>query len=450
MTMPEPGRSAISRLITVGLSGLLGAAMLLATAVPALAAVPSLQGESFFQAFPSVRTVSCNPLGISTISMSASGTATGPYPGTFTETITVTIDSAAQPGMNVAAPLLTAEASFTIDSPVGQVSGTKSLRGGYAEGLCQQGTLVVGNNGNINYTGQVYYFFAELSYEATITAATGAFVDRGRANASFSYSNTAVLDEQGRCCISTTGSNFNEQFLTSTGVTPVGPGDPASVVLTPPAATNTVGTAHTVTATVSDAAGQANPGVTVRFTVSGSSNTSGSCTTDAAGRCSFTYTGPSLAGADLIVACADTDNDGVRDATEPCGEATKAWLLPSSTPGQVTGGGHVLNPADGEEVAFGFNGKSEASGIKGNCTVVDKAPVRNVKIKCLTVDTLVQTGNSATLFGQAEINGVATTYRNDVTDNGEPGAGRDTFAIQTASGYSAGGVLDNGNVQVHQ
>lgn len=34
-------------------------------------------------------------------------------------------------------------------------------------------------------------------------------------------------------------------------------------------------------------------------------------------------------------------------------------------------------------------------------------------------------------------------------DNGEPGAGRDTFKIQTSSGYIAGGTLDNGNVQIH-
>jgi hypothetical protein len=55
---------------------------------------------------------------------------------------------------------------------------------------------------------------------------------------------------------------------------------------------------------------------------------------------------------------------------------------------------------------------------------------------------------SAALFGNATINGVATTYRIDVDDVGEPGAGNDIFAIQTASGYAAGGTLLRGNVQV--
>lgn len=76
--------------------------------------------------------------------------------------------------------------------------------------------------------------------------------------------------------------------------------------------------------------------------------------------------------------------------------------------------------------------------------------MRNVKIKCLTVTTLVQTATHTTLFGQAKVNGVATDYRIDVDDNAEPGKGLDTFKIVTASGYSAAGILDGGNIQVHR
>ncbi len=47
------------------------------------------------------------------------------------------------------------------------------------------------------------------------------------------------------------------------------------------------------------------------------------------------------------------------------------------------------------------------------------------------------------------MNGVAT-YRIDVDDLAEPGAGRDTFKIQTANGYTVGGVLLRGNIQVHK
>jgi hypothetical protein len=47
------------------------------------------------------------------------------------------------------------------------------------------------------------------------------------------------------------------------------------------------------------------------------------------------------------------------------------------------------------------------------------------------------------------VNGVATTYRISVDDNGEPGAGVDTFSLSTDLGYAASGVLSEGNIQVH-
>jgi len=74
-----------------------------------------------------------------------------------------------------------------------------------------------------------------------------------------------------------------------------------------------------------------------------------------------------------------------------------------------------------------------------------------VKVKCTDVTDVVRSGTHATVFGDATVNGTATTYRIDVDDNGEPGAGVDTFKIHTASGYTAGGAAPilKGNVQVH-
>src|SRR5712691_4731645 len=134
---------------------------------------------------------------------------------------------------------------------------------------------------------------------------------------------------------------YSTTSTTSTTTTTPAP-VPTTLVLSPAAATNTVGTSHTVTATVNDQFGDPFQGVVVRFTVTGSVTTSGNCTTDAAGQCTFTYTGPSLPGADLITAFADTNGDGTLDAGEPTGTATKAWILPTSTPGQVTGGGQIV------------------------------------------------------------------------------------------------------------
>ena len=63
------------------------------------------------------------------------------------------------------------------------------------------------------------------------------------------------------------------------------------------------------------------------------------------------------------------------------------------------------------------------------------------------VTQLVVVGTHATFFGQAEVNGVATNYRIDVQDLTSEDEGG-TFVIQTDTGYTAGGVVTNGNVRV--
>jgi hypothetical protein len=152
----------------------------------------------------------------------------------------------------------------------------------------------------------------------------------------------------------------------------------------------------------------------------------------------------------VITAYVDSNGNATQDAGEPMAEATKAWILPTSTAGQTTGGGQTWNSVHTDKIAFGYNAQSQNNGtLKGNCEVVDPTPANNVKIKCLDVTTLVQSGTHATFFGNATVNGASTTYRIDVDDFGEPGAGSDTFRIVTGNGYSLGGTLTNGNIQVH-
>lgn len=120
-------------------------------------------------------------------------------------------------------------------------------------------------------------------------------------------------------------------------------------------------------------------------------------------------------------------------------------------PGQVTGGGQIPDPSDPSyDVAFGFNAQSKNGSLVGTCNVVDQSPAKNIHIKCLDVTSLVDTGSHATFFGNATVNGAATTYRIDVDDLGEPGQGADTYKVVTGSGYSASGVLTQGNIKIHQ
>jgi hypothetical protein len=132
---------------------------------------------------------------------------------------------------------------------------------------------------------------------------------------------------------------------------------PATLTLNPPAATNPVGSEHCVTATVSDAAGNPVPDVTVRFTVIGAVNTSGFRTTNASGQAMFCYTGPASPGADAITAFADTDDDNTQDLNEPGGGATTTWVTgPPPPPASPTSQDECKK---GGYAAFGFKNQGQ-------------------------------------------------------------------------------------------
>lgn len=153
---------------------------------------------------------------------------------------------------------------------------------------------------------------------------------------------------------------------------------PATLTLAPETETNTVGTQHTVTATVRDVSNNPTPGVTVRFSVTGATSAGGSSTTDASGQASFTYTG-TAAGDDTISAFADTDGNGTQDAGEPGDTAAKTWtagppatlsLSPETATNPVDSEHCVTatvedafgNPVPGVTVRFTVAGSDSASG----------------------------------------------------------------------------------------
>jgi hypothetical protein len=243
---------------------------------------------------------------------------------------------------------------------------------------------------------------------------------------------------------------------TSMIVTPGGP-VPSTLTLSPKADVNPVGTQHCVTATVRDQLGNPMPGIRVRFTVTGSVNTSGSATTNSIGQATFCYQGPSLPGADVIRAFADTDSDGTQDPGEPSDVAGKKWVLPVSTPGceiKITNGGWII-AQNGDRGSFGGNAKVDADGnVSGNEEYQDHGPAQPMNLHGGILAVICGSdGKSGTVFGTATIDGAGSHfYRIDVVDNGEgSGSMPDTYWIQADNGYdSANKPLKGGNVQVRR
>lgn len=139
-------------------AGLLGPAVIGVPAASAQAAPPTLAGEQLTGPQPGGFSLSCNSnSGTGSFSFTTSGTATGPYPGTFTETGSATV--------NPAAHLASYTATFTIDSAAGEVTGTDTLSA--PSGACFTGL------------SDFYTFPASSSYQATIQTAQGNYADEG-------------------------------------------------------------------------------------------------------------------------------------------------------------------------------------------------------------------------------------------------------------------------------
>lgn len=316
------------------------------TAVPASASPPSLTSEFLASGATSenggalVTSATCSPTSPSTIAFTATGTATGPYAGTFSESGVITVSTAFAGQyvngvpFNVVSSL---EAYFTIESPTGTVTGSKRLASSGVIGLCQTySEQLLGNTGR-TVTG----FFREVSPDSTGWGAT--------------YDALVVAAD----------------------------------------------------------------GTTYRDT----------------GRAGL-----------LLVDLSVTPTTGITQANSFNAAFFSDGITPVSVVGAATGGGQVGSSGG---TAFGFTARSSSSGIKGQCEVVDQAAAVTVHCTDVTAFYLL-TPTTVRLLGHATVNGQATTYRMDVADVADPGAGTDTFDIVTGTGYSAGGTLARGNVQVHR
>jgi hypothetical protein len=158
------------------------AALVAGTLVPAAGASPpppaSPLTDEILQGSTMITSRDCDPDGTSSFSFIASGVATGPYEGTFTESGTVTIG----PHFNVEGglprgPALSFDVQFTISTSAGNITGSKRIEDFSFEpiGECHdfQDNPIFG-------TGSSTAGSATLSYEARIPDGHGGtFLDRG-------------------------------------------------------------------------------------------------------------------------------------------------------------------------------------------------------------------------------------------------------------------------------
>ena len=171
-------------------------------------------------------TYSCNTAATSTVSWTASGAATGPYPGTFTLSGTLTIGPQTLPGAHppgpgnegtVAGPVESFQETFTIVSGATTITGTKTLdpqATSGTQGTCEQVTLFPVLD-FFDGHGTVVEVNTQTRYEAQIQAPAGTTSDGGIAYASFSETNITGSCPTGTCQARLAG--FDQTFALSTG-----------------------------------------------------------------------------------------------------------------------------------------------------------------------------------------------------------------------------------------
>jgi hypothetical protein len=339
---------------------------------------PSPCGEQFastttpfppgFGGSATVTSKTCNADGSGSLSFTADGTATGPYPGIFHEVGTIVLAPTAANG-NVY--VTSADATFTITSPIGNVSGTKSFNTsanpGDSAGRCSFEPTDIDPGRFLNFQSQ-----QQQTYQATITTAHGQFTDSGTGGSTFNTSFQGVnLSPQ-------FVNAFTEVFTVSTGPidsssdlalidVPVNITVPATapsgavVTYTPPTAVDEAGEGPAPTVNCNPASGStfAIGTTTVTCTASDADDTPSTVSA------TFTVTVTPLPDTDLALANLPTD------ITVPATSSTGA-VVTYTAPTAVDEGGETstvtCTPASGSTFAVG------TTTVKCSATDADDTP----------------------------------------------------------------------------
>jgi hypothetical protein len=123
---------------------------------------------------------------------------------------------------------------------------------------------------------------------------------------------------------------------------------------------------------------------------------------------------------------------------------SKIWTRTANSPGQLTGGGYIRE----FRVNFAVHAKAQTitDPADGGCNVNDH--LAGVRVRCLSVSSVLITPTHATITGEAEQDGIATNYTIDVDDLdalGQP----DAFQISTDLGYTTGDPLTGGTIHIN-
>ena len=186
------GRPRVKTVFIAGLVTLLAGAI--GTAPRALATPPPMTGEFFVSNVTSgsetlTTDATCSRTDPSTITYAATGTAVGPYPGTFTESGVVTVSTQAAGQFSNGVPLYKVsaiEAFFTVQSTFGDVAGTKRLVATDVYAACETfaGEVFPSTYPPVGVTGHYRLLNPSsngygLAYDAIIRTADGVYRDRG-------------------------------------------------------------------------------------------------------------------------------------------------------------------------------------------------------------------------------------------------------------------------------
>lgn len=129
----------------------------------------------------------------------------------------------------------------------------------------------------------------------------------------------------------------------------------------------------------------------------------------------------------------DNDGDGLVDGADPdCAPPPPT----GNTCGEVRGDGLLTTNRDFRWEFYNVKYVTDAPKPSGQASFNDKK--NKVKFTSTSIDTLVISGNQATLTGSGIANGAPVTFTIVVTDR------PDTYSVELSSGYRASGNVTKG------